>query len=105
MEQVQTSGTEEEPDSDNSKFRANKLPKKYRQSENAAVDSSEKRWQPLSVDENETPFDKYSEEANTRGMRSKRATRPKEENKNTCSLFIETDPLIWRHVTEQVSYT
>lgn len=36
--------------------------------------------------------------------RSKRATRPKEENKNTCSLFIQTDPLIWRHIGEQVNF-
>ncbi|XP_068082723.1 disintegrin and metalloproteinase domain-containing protein 10 isoform X2 [Anabrus simplex] len=46
---------------------------------------------------------KYSREANE-GIhtRSKRATRPKGDNKNTCSLFIQTDPLIWRHVSEQV---
>lgn len=35
--------------------------------------------------------------------RPKRAAKPKEENKNTCSLFIQTDPLIWRHIFEQVS--
>lgn len=105
MEQVQSSATEDEPEqiSNDSKLRAKKLPKKYRNSD-STVDNSEKRWQSLNVEENETPFDKYSEEANTRGGRSKRATRPKEENKNTCSLFIETDPLIWRHVAEQVSY-
>ncbi|KAK7871976.1 hypothetical protein R5R35_004767 [Gryllus longicercus] len=47
---------------------------------------------------------KYSREANEGDhKRSKRATRPKSE-KNTCSLFIQTDPLIWRHITEQVGY-
>lgn len=35
--------------------------------------------------------------------RSKRATRPKEDNRNTCSLFIQTDPLIWRYIGEQVN--
>ncbi|KAJ9581415.1 hypothetical protein L9F63_023409, partial [Diploptera punctata] len=48
---------------------------------------------------------KYSREANepsTGHHRKKRATRPKEENKNTCSLFIQTDPLIWRHISETV---
>lgn len=34
--------------------------------------------------------------------RIKRATRAKEENKNTCSLYIQTDPLIWRHVREGI---
>ncbi|XP_039290209.1 disintegrin and metalloproteinase domain-containing protein 10 [Nilaparvata lugens] len=60
--------------------------------------------------ERETPFDKYSREANTRpyyedgyASRSKRAARPKEDNRNTCSLFIQTDPLIWRHISAQVN--
>jgi disintegrin and metalloproteinase domain-containing protein 10 len=51
------------------------------------------------------PHNKYSREFNEGSgshHRSKRATKPKEENKNTCSLFIQTDPLIWRHISEQV---
>lgn len=58
-------------------------------------------------------FNKYSREANDPNnfiddsytntqTRTKRATRPKEDNRNTCSLFIQTDPLIWRHISEQV---
>lgn len=35
--------------------------------------------------------------------RAKRAARPKEENKNTCSLYIQTDPLIWRHIREGIA--
>lgn len=31
------------------------------------------------------------------------AIRPKEENKNTCSLYIQTDPLIWRHIREGIA--
>lgn len=53
----------------------------------------------------EAPHNKYSREYNEGSSshhRSKRATKPKEENKNTCSLFIQTDPLIWRHISEQV---
>jgi disintegrin and metalloproteinase domain-containing protein 10 len=51
-----------------------------------------------------SPHNKYSREVNegSSNHRSKRATKPKEENKNTCSLFIQTDPLIWRHISEQV---
>jgi len=36
-------------------------------------------------------------------VRTKRATKPKEE-RNTCSLFIQTDPLLWRHIKEQVIF-
>lgn len=60
-------------------------------------DPFKRSWDP------ETPQHKYSREANEQGYsRAKRATRPKEDNKNTCSLFIQTDPLIWRHIFEQV---
>jgi len=50
----------------------------------------------------EEPYEKYSREYNEQAGRSKRAIR-KDDNKNTCSLFIQTDPLIWRHIYEQVS--
>lgn len=56
----------------------------------------------------ESPGHKYSLEANlptsSYWARRKRSVRPKEDtnNKNTCSLFIQTDPLIWRHIFEQV---
>lgn len=104
MDRIQNSAVEEDTEEikDNIKRRINKLPKKYRTNESDKfVDN---QWRFHNADENETPYDKYSKEANTRGGRSKRATRPKEENKNTCSLFIETDPLIWRHISEQVSH-
>uniref|UniRef100_A0A1B6LPU7 ADAM10 endopeptidase n=1 Tax=Graphocephala atropunctata TaxID=36148 RepID=A0A1B6LPU7_9HEMI len=109
MDQIQNSAVEEEEveveqikdTEDSSRHKTKKLPKKYRPSDK---EREEKRWKTHNADENETPYDKYSKEANTRGGRSKRATRPKEENKNTCSLFIETDPLIWRHITEQVGF-
>ncbi|KAJ8947906.1 hypothetical protein NQ314_008530 [Rhamnusium bicolor] len=43
---------------------------------------------------------KYSKEANEESnSRHRRATR-RDENKNTCSLYIQTDPLIWRHIRE-----
>ncbi|GAB0098444.1 disintegrin and metalloproteinase domain-containing protein 10 [Sergentomyia squamirostris] len=64
------------------------------------------------------PHQKYSKEANWRAEnnlsgqlhqheeaheRVRRATRPKEENRNTCSLYIQTDPLIWRHIREGIA--
>uniref|UniRef100_A0A1B6CER3 Peptidase M12B domain-containing protein n=1 Tax=Clastoptera arizonana TaxID=38151 RepID=A0A1B6CER3_9HEMI len=103
MEQIQTSALEEEYDVDQQleQTKTKKLPKKFVKSDKVIIDElKKKKWQDY---ENETPYTKYSAEANN-GFRSKRATRPKEENKNTCSLFIQTDPLIWRHITEQVGY-
>nr|CAG4640693.1 EOG090X02I4 [Eulimnadia texana] len=41
---------------------------------------------------------KYSEAAN--GERQRRSL-PKPETKSTCSLFIQTDPLLWKHIYEQ----
>ncbi|XP_015434819.1 PREDICTED: disintegrin and metalloproteinase domain-containing protein 10 [Dufourea novaeangliae] len=53
----------------------------------------------------ESPGHKYSREANEPSHRRvRRAARPKEDNKNTCSLFIQTDPLIWRHISEQLHH-
>lgn len=64
------------------------------------------------------PHEKYSRDANWQEEtntvndddwhaqsheRVRRATRPKEENKNTCSLYIQTDPLIWRHIREGIA--
>lgn len=62
------------------------------------------------------PYQKYSKEANVlkhadksqsawhkeSHERVKRAARPREDNKNTCSLYIQTDPLIWRHIREGI---
>ncbi|XP_025152954.1 disintegrin and metalloproteinase domain-containing protein 10 isoform X1 [Harpegnathos saltator] len=51
----------------------------------------------------ESPGHKYSREANEPShRRPRRATRSKENN--TCSLFIQTDPLIWRHISEQLHH-
>ena len=43
------------------------------------------------------PKYKYSEQANNR---KKRSTKPS-STKKSCSLFIQTDPLLWKHVREQ----
>lgn len=45
------------------------------------------------------PHQKYSEAANSR---SKRALPPRQGDRNTCSLYIQTDPLIWRHIRESI---
>lgn len=114
MERVQNSAVEEEGSPETDK---RKLPKKY----NAGKETKNKKESEKTVKSddlskhkktlvsnsednifNDSPFSKYSKEANTR---QKRAARPKEENRNTCSLFIQTDPLIWRHISEQVIFS
>lgn len=54
-------------------------------------------------DDDKSPHFKYSKEGNSdydgatgykKSERVKRAARPKEDNRNTCSLYIQTDPLI-----------
>lgn len=47
----------------------------------------------------EEPYSKYSREVNEAHSRQKRGTR-RDENRNTCSLYIQTDPLIWKHIRE-----
>ncbi|CAH1126819.1 unnamed protein product [Ceutorhynchus assimilis] len=44
-------------------------------------------------------YKKYSKEANEGHTRRKRAAR-RYENNNSCSLYIQTDPLIWKHIRE-----
>lgn len=48
----------------------------------------------------ENGLNKYSRLANDEHHRARRATRRGDENKKTCSLYIQTDPLIWRHIRE-----
>lgn len=51
------------------------------------------------IDIDENPFKRYSKEVNTR---SKRAAAARYQERNTCTLYIQTDPLIWRHIRESI---
>lgn len=46
-----------------------------------------------------SPEYKYSQQANSRLRRA--AKKPPPNNKKSCSLFIQTDPLLWNHIREQ----
>ena len=52
------------------------------------------------------PTFKYSAEANDESYGSKRVKRAAlpaiRNNKKTCHLYIQTDPLFWRHIYKQV---
>lgn len=69
------------------------------------VQYSSNPWNVQQQDE-ERPAYKYTRQAADKHhhgpVRTKRASKPKEE-RNTCSLFIQTDPLLWRHIKEQVN--
>lgn len=104
MESIQTSAVEEEKDSQSQPLANHKQkthlrpPKKKRKKTEPTVDLAAE----------ETPFEKYTKELNSdaggsgSSSRTKRAIRQKEKDRNTCSLFIQTDPLIWKHISEQV---
>lgn len=123
MDQIQNSAVEtEEEDSDSEdsvnnnndnnkdeRFRDKKDPKEGEKSRSEESAREELGEFPM-------PYQKYSKEANaardakdSESMwhratheRVKRAARPREDNKNTCSLYIQTDPLIWRHIREGI---
>lgn len=103
MERIQNSAVEEEPPPVRHK---KKSPDGTRRNQQIP-DIEPKRTKgilkedPPWINSFESPYEKYSKEANSR---PKRAARPKEENRNTCSLFIQTDPLIWRHIADQVFF-
>lgn len=71
-----------------------------------AIQYSGNPWNVQQQDE-ERPAYKYTRQAadkyHKEPVRIKRATKLKEE-RNTCSLFIQTDPLLWRHIKEQVIF-
>lgn len=98
MENVQSSVVEndEEPTTDDNFDENNIIKNKSRNHNSIFNDDSFK-----------SPYFKYTKEANDdsnkKHERSKRAARPKEDNRNTCSLYIQTDPLIWRHIREGIA--
>lgn len=130
MDNVQNAGIDDVDDaaasaSDNNEKRKTKTPKKFVDAKilkrNKLMDAKE-----FFNDDLKYPHMKYTKEANQKDnsgasstdndadddddewhrrshARAKRAARPKEENRNTCSLYIQTDPLIWRHIREGIA--
>lgn len=104
MESIQNSGIEEEPEEQNIPppipvVRSTNLKNKHRTNNKGMNKKLPKSTVNNYVDE--YPSDKYSREANEPNIhtREKRATRLRED-RNTCSLYIQTDPLIWKHIRE-----
>lgn len=131
MDSVQNGGIDDDDDvasasADNGEKRKTKMPKKVVDAKmlkrNKLMDAKE-----FFKDDLQYPHMKYTKEANQKDnnassmgatadddvdddewhrrshARAKRAARPKEDNRNTCSLYIQTDPLIWRHIREGIA--
>jgi disintegrin and metalloproteinase domain-containing protein 10 len=71
---------------------------------NATAEKIKNQYQPVNNriydDDSRHPHQKYSEEVNKRSKRATTSARYQE--RNTCSLYIQTDPLIWRHIRESI---
>lgn len=96
MESVQNSAVDEE------ELAPSKIQIKQRKHKKASSNTySTKAPFGASLANQEESLNKYSKEANegSSHSRQKRGTR-RDENRNTCSLYIQTDPLIWKHIRE-----
>ncbi|XP_013138730.1 PREDICTED: disintegrin and metalloproteinase domain-containing protein 10-like [Papilio polytes] len=87
MDRIQNSGVDDDPPT--SPAPSQPQPSHTPPHPNSLRDDSPRHWE---------HHNKYSRAANTGEHTRKR--RAANDNRNTCSLFIETDPLIWRHVRE-----
>lgn len=96
MDSVQNSAIDEE---EIAPSKIEKKPKKHKK----ASSNTYRTKEPFraSLANQEEILNKYSKEANegSSHSRQKRGTR-RDENRNTCSLYIQTDPLIWKHIRE-----
>lgn len=99
MESIQNSGVDEEtasspsPVPQSTPSHAHHQPASAPSHPNSLRDDSSRYW-------DFHHHNKYSRAANTgEHTRSRRATIVDKQN-NTCSLYIQTDPLIWRHVRQ-----
>ncbi|XP_065358478.1 disintegrin and metalloproteinase domain-containing protein 10 isoform X2 [Calliphora vicina] len=57
-----------------------------------------RRLQPTDTDWHERVHERVRRASGSSGSSARR-----EDNKNTCSLYIQTDPLIWRHIREGIA--
>ncbi|KAJ0178926.1 hypothetical protein K1T71_005701 [Dendrolimus kikuchii] len=99
MERIQNSGVDEEPPTSPAPLSSQSTPSHNYHSPgsppphpNSLRDDTPRFWDSYH-------HNKYSRAANTgEHSRTRRATY--DSRRNTCSLYIQTDPLIWRHVRE-----
>lgn len=95
MESIQNSAVNEETSPVSSSLNV-----KYTKKHKKATDNSFKSKVGQNHDDMEKPMNKYSKEANEGVHNRRRRAIRRDDNKNTCSLYIQTDPLIWKHIRE-----
>lgn len=121
MDRIQNSATENNDDADVNEPTADTKPTSTNTDRSNTNSKQGANKNSIFEEDLKYPHLKYSKEANYEDSpqdddydsnddwhqkshdRAKRAARPKEENKNTCSLYIQTDPLIWRHIREGIA--
>ncbi|CAH2105402.1 unnamed protein product [Euphydryas editha] len=91
MERIQNSGVDDDPPV-STPTHTHHSPAPNPPHPNSLRDDSSRHW-------DFHHYNKYSRAANSEHARSRRAA-PHEKIRNMCSLYIQTDPLIWRHVRE-----
>ncbi|XP_041970782.1 disintegrin and metalloproteinase domain-containing protein 10 [Aricia agestis] len=91
MERIQNSGVDEDVTAAPPPSPAHHYSPSPAPHPNSLRDDPPRHW--------EHHHNKYSRAANMEHARMKRAAQ-ESKIKNTCSLYIQTDPLIWRHVRE-----
>nr|CAG4651655.1 EOG090X02I4 [Triops cancriformis] len=102
MSDIQNSAVPEEPSSSPELHVNRKVAKGKNQLSDSEM--AKEDWE-LAMAKNHPGYYKYSFEANAdsseKTTRQKRQSKDSSSTKGTCSLFIQTDPLIWRHIYEQ----
>ncbi|XP_050343887.1 disintegrin and metalloproteinase domain-containing protein 10 isoform X2 [Nymphalis io] len=93
MERIQNSGVDDEPPASVSPPHTHHSSAPNPPHPNSLRDDSSRHWDLLH-------HNKYSRAANSGEHTRARRAAPDEKIRNMCSLYIQTDPLIWRHVRE-----
>nr|CAG4646099.1 EOG090X02I4 [Macrothrix elegans] len=103
-DEVEVVEKEEEPDDNTNEIDTNRA--RFKMARNAARNTKKNHdtsanARPPSSPSKSSYWYKYSHEANQQDHREKRSTgSAKNPSRTTCSLFIQTDPLLWRHFYE-----
>ncbi|XP_045766161.1 disintegrin and metalloproteinase domain-containing protein 10 [Maniola jurtina] len=93
MERIQNSGVDDDPPVSATPTHTYQSPAPNSQHPNSLRDDSSRNW-------DFHHYNKYSRAANTGEHSRARRAASDEKIRNMCSLYIQTDPLIWRHIRE-----
>lgn len=116
MESIQTSAVEEESDvkPSNEPHTSESGPKpakkKLKKAESATDFTDEspsakytKEWNSHSDEHSSGRHKRDAPKNENKDKKEKKEKKSPDGPKNTCALFIQTDPLLWKHIAETVS--